>query len=643
EVNAALDGVRSQIDALPQDHTLRLLAERIRAYADALTAAQFILTDVELATPENADKLRKDIRDMIQRHPRIAPKFDAALAKLERLNAEGIEASRAVIRAAVAAIDALQTSLGGRDFDAILMAWGNARQQRIQVERLIEAKPALRAEGETVLARFDGVKASFDALNKEYTRVMNVLGEAEGFLAAALPDIENVNVDQLQKHKPVAEQWLTTLEELRTSPALRFTEPDQMLATAEQGLRQIQTIDLSQRLPEDVQHLINRAAGADSAPAAKLVKEDITAFLAVPANGKWASSFAPTLTKLDQVIASAPANVEPVDPNLPRVTARFQRVGPLTLKRLIPGITWCPAGARPIEDLAFEPNNNRLTAAVGAPDPQFVILEDGSVGDRPFLSGGKAVHAIDWINFRNTVMLGCEDGKVRGINGTRFGPSPLGLDGHFENGSRSNPIRVLRLIYGDAVITGADDLKVFWWASIRGPIPDSTMANQQRAVTCAASSPDGKYVAVGSLDTQVRVYLSADGSRKSEFTGHVQAVRDVVYTPDGKKLISASDDATIRIMAPLGRDMNSLVGHGAAVTSLIVLENGRYLLSGSADGTLRIWDLETSQSVLTADLSSDAGYKVTRMRLSNDGKKLAVGTQKGDVLVFDVASGWSPR
>jgi WD40 repeat protein len=69
-------------------------------------------------------------------------------------------------------------------------------------------------------------------------------------------------------------------------------------------------------------------------------------------------------------------------------------------------------------------------------------------------------------------------------------------------------------------------------------------------VTTVAISPDGRFVAAGSLDRSVRVWDSATGylvQRLEGPDGHRDSVYSVAFSPTGRELVSGSLDKTIKM------------------------------------------------------------------------------------------------
>jgi WD40 repeat protein len=65
----------------------------------------------------------------------------------------------------------------------------------------------------------------------------------------------------------------------------------------------------------------------------------------------------------------------------------------------------------------------------------------------------------------------------------------------------------------------------------------------------------------------------------------------VAFSPDGRRLASASHDNTVRVWdTASGQEVLTLHGHGQEVQSVAFSPDGRFLASAGRDGTVRLWD-----------------------------------------------------
>ena len=65
-------------------------------------------------------------------------------------------------------------------------------------------------------------------------------------------------------------------------------------------------------------------------------------------------------------------------------------------------------------------------------------------------------------------------------------------------------------------------------------------------VTSVAISPDGRWVAAGSLDMVVRIWDVNTGALVEHLRGHKDSVYSVVFSPDGRGPVSGSLDRSLK-------------------------------------------------------------------------------------------------
>jgi hypothetical protein len=119
-------------------------------------------------------------------------------------------------------------------------------------------------------------------------------------------------------------------------------------------------------------------------------------------------------------------------------------------------------------------------------------------------------------------------------------------------------------------------------------------------VSSVAFSPDGKRLVSGSQDHTLKVWDAQTGQQTLSLKGHTGGVTSVAFSPDGKRLVSGSDDRTLKVWdAQTGQETLSLKGHTGGVWSVAFSPDGKRLASGSTDSTVKVWDAQTGQEIRT--------------------------------------------
>ena len=111
--------------------------------------------------------------------------------------------------------------------------------------------------------------------------------------------------------------------------------------------------------------------------------------------------------------------------------------------------------------------------------------------------------------------------------------------------------------------------------------------------------------------------------------GHAEGINAIALTSDGTRIISASDDHTLKVWdLQTGSLLLTLTGHTGIVTAVTIASDGSYLISGAWDHTLRVWDLQTGQE--TQQFQEKTGV-VTDIAIAPNGHRFVsaagIGTQ----------------
>jgi WD40 repeat protein len=155
-------------------------------------------------------------------------------------------------------------------------------------------------------------------------------------------------------------------------------------------------------------------------------------------------------------------------------------------------------------------------------------------------------------------------------------------------------------------------------------------------------TPDGKCLVSAGWDKKIRIWDIASGKELRTCEGHDAEIECLAVSPDGKFLASGSWDKTIRLWeVATGKEVRQIGEHPDGIFCVAFSPDGKLLASGNQDrmaqhGTLHLWEVGTGKLVRTI-----AGHAlpVVTLAFSPDGQRLATGGVDRTVRLFETATG----
>ncbi len=288
--------------------------------------------------------------------------------------------------------------------------------------------------------------------------------------------------------------------------------------------------------------------------------------------------------------------------------------------------------------LAFHPDGRRLAAVTQAGELELWDVPEGRLA--ACLAGvAPDLQAVAWQPGGGLVAVAGGDGKVSLRDG-RAGGEVRALEGH------RGPVHALAFSPDGALLaSGGDDQVIRLWEVATGALRHVLLGHPKVPpgngnVRGLAFHPGGKRLASVGYDSYLRFWDVERGVELSAHSVSGASLSCVTFDRTGDFLAYGSHADTALRLCPVqdGFDekrVHHLFGAPGALCGVAFTPDGRRLVGASKDGTVRLWNTTTFQEVLSLAGPSKGALALA---LSPDGRYLAAGGV-GDLLVWDA----SPR
>ncbi len=281
----------------------------------------------------------------------------------------------------------------------------------------------------------------------------------------------------------------------------------------------------------------------------------------------------------------------------------------------------------------FDHSGRRLATASADHTARIWDVATGRAISPPLAHDGP----VNWVEFQGDdarLLSASDDGTIRIWNSADGKPSDVRRLTH------ASPVRLAHFSPdGKRIVSAGSDRTLRLWDAERGTSVGSTQ-RLTADILCMACSPDGTQVAVGTSDSYASLWkVGEQGIGFESKLVHKGAVGDICFSPDGSRLLIASQEGTAQVWDMKSRKaVTPEMKHSQMVFHAEFSPDGKKVVTASFDGTGRVWDVDTGRP-FTSSCAISHAIAVRDACFSPDGNRIATAGFDGSARVWDARTG----
>jgi energy-coupling factor transporter ATP-binding protein EcfA2 len=195
------------------------------------------------------------------------------------------------------------------------------------------------------------------------------------------------------------------------------------------------------------------------------------------------------------------------------------------------------------------------------------------------------------------------------------------------------------------IFSGGSDGMIIQWNYNKGIweaqqiVPDRRKTANPYQIYSMDVSPDGNLLIAGgmyfadALNNFAELYdLRNPSAPARKITGFVQAIENIVFTPDGKGFYARDNSGRSIKYADLNGPAREVIQSKDKIVSIDLSPDGKRIAGAGDNGNLYVWDIANNFAVQAMKMPAD---RLTAVAFSPDSRQIIVGNETGRVWITD--------
>jgi WD40 repeat protein len=219
-----------------------------------------------------------------------------------------------------------------------------------------------------------------------------------------------------------------------------------------------------------------------------------------------------------------------------------------------------------------------------------------------------------------------------------------------------NPVMSLAFSPDGTELASGEDRLIVWRLKDRKPRYTFTDRNYRHALSMAYS-PDGKILATGNgnrgtggYDAHICLWDLSAGRLLRHFSGHLNGIESLAFSPDGNRLASVGHDARTRVWdVATGKRLLHIRGEDTGYRTTAFSPDGKTLLTAGSPNELDLWRAGTGRKVRHFGAAWDERRMIAFAAFLPNGRTVLSleyrnsASTYADVRIWDIESGTERR